>query len=75
MFENEVKVFFCSFNEPYYIKYEKLDIMVRICDSKNFGQVLNEFLIYLNEADPHFVRKTIKSIGKIALLYDKAIEK
>ncbi|CAK80625.1 unnamed protein product (macronuclear) [Paramecium tetraurelia] len=75
LFENEVKVFFCSFNEPYYIKYEKLDIMVRICDSKNFGQVLNELLIYLNEADPHFVRKAIKSIGKIAITYDKALDK
>ncbi|CAD8159436.1 unnamed protein product [Paramecium pentaurelia] len=73
LFENEVKVFFCSFNEPYYIKYEKLDIMVRICDSKNFNQVLNELMIYLNEADPHFVRKTIKSIGKIAIMYDKAL--
>ena len=49
--------------------------MVRICDSKNFGQVLNELLIYLNEADPHFVRKTIKSIGKIAITYDKALDK
>lgn len=36
LFENDVKVFFCSFNEPYYVKYEKLDIMVRICDNKNF---------------------------------------
>lgn len=30
-------------------------------------------MIYINEADPHFVRKTIKSIGKIAMMYDKAL--
>jgi AP-1 complex subunit beta-1 len=32
-------------------------------------------MIYLNEADPHFVRKTIKAIGKIAVSYEKAIDK
>jgi len=36
---------------------------------------LNELHIYLNEADPHFVRKAIKAVGKIAVQYDKAIEK
>lgn len=40
--------------------------MVRICDSKNYSQVLNELNIYLHEADPHFVRKTLRSVGKIA---------
>lgn len=30
-------------------------------------------MIYINEADPHFVRKTIKSIGKIGMMYDKAL--
>jgi hypothetical protein len=36
---------------------------------------LTELHIYVNEADPDFVRKTIRSIGKIAVQYDKAIEK
>lgn len=49
--------------------------MVRISDSKNFLQVLNELSIYLNEIDTDFVRKSIKAIGKIAIRYEKATEK
>lgn len=75
LFEKDVKVFFCAFNEPYYVKYEKLDIMVRICDNKNYAAVLAELAIYINEVDTEFVKKAIKAIGKIAIRYDKSIEK
>ena len=29
----------------------------------------------MSEADPDFVRKTIKSIGKIAIQYEKSVDK
>jgi AP-1 complex subunit beta-1 len=48
---------------------------VKICDNKNYPQVLNELGIYINEADPEFVRRTVKALGKIGLRYDKSVEK
>jgi vesicle coat complex subunit len=33
--DNEVKYFFIGFNEPFYIKYEKLEILSKIVDIKN----------------------------------------
>lgn len=75
LFENNVKVFFCSFNNPYFLKYEKLDIMVKICDKNNNLQVINELGLYINEADPEFVRRSIKALGKIGLEFEKAGEK
>ena len=56
-------MFFCSVNEPYYVKYEKLDILTKIINSNNNDSILNELKIYLSEADPDFVKKTIKAIG------------
>ena len=30
VFDRELKVFYCNFNDPIYIKREKLDILVRL---------------------------------------------
>ena len=37
---NEVKVFFCKYNDPIYVKMEKLEIMSRLATDKNIDQVL-----------------------------------
>ena len=57
--EKDIKCFFCNFNEPYYIKNEKLDILSKVCDHKNYELVLNELNLYVAEPEPNFVRKTI----------------
>jgi len=33
--EKEVKVFFCKYNDPIYVKMEKLEIMMKLVDNKN----------------------------------------
>ena len=73
--EKHIKVFFCNFNEPYYIKNEKLDILAQICDDKNYELVINEIKEYVNEPDPDFVRRSISSIAKIAIKFDKAVDR
>lgn len=55
----EIKCLFCSVNEPYYIKNEKLIILTRITDSKNYEVVINELAEYINEPDPDFVKKSV----------------
>lgn len=40
--QNEMRVFFCKYNDPSYVKLEKLDIMVRLAGEKNVDALLSE---------------------------------
>ncbi len=40
--KNEMKVFFVKYNDPIYVKLEKLDIMIRLTNATNIAQVLAE---------------------------------
>lgn len=73
--DKDVKCFFCNFNEPYYIKNQKLDILAKICDLKNYEVVLDELKLYVSESDTNFVRKSIKAVCSIALRFKKGAEK
>eukprot|EP00922_Rhytidocystis_sp_ex-Travisia-forbesii_P004925 GHVS01007206.1.p1 GENE.GHVS01007206.1~~GHVS01007206.1.p1 ORF type:complete len:933 (+),score=110.68 GHVS01007206.1:112-2910(+) len=72
---NEVKMFFCKYNDPVYVKMEKLDIMVRLASEKNVDQVLMEFKEYAAEVDVDFVRKAVRAIGRCAIKLDRAAER
>lgn len=72
LMEDKLKSFFCLFNEPYYVKNEKLDILVRICNEKNVDVMLNELTAYATEPDTEFVKRSIRAIGSIATRFDKA---
>jgi len=37
-----MKVFFVKYNDPIYVKLEKLDIMIRLTNHANIAQVLAE---------------------------------
>ena len=39
---NEMRVFFCKYNDPLYVKVEKLDIMVRLATENNIDPLLSE---------------------------------
>lgn len=38
----EMRVFFCKYNDPLYVKVEKLDIMVRLAGENNVDALLSE---------------------------------
>lgn len=40
--KNEVKVFFCKYTDPIYVKMTKLEIIYRLADERNMEQVLAE---------------------------------
>lgn len=50
-------MFFCKYNDPIYVKLEKLDIMIALANSTNIDQVLLELKEYATEVDVDFVRK------------------
>lgn len=39
---NEIRVFFCKYNDPPYVKMEKLDIMIKLASEKNVDTLLSE---------------------------------
>ncbi|KAI9295441.1 putative beta-adaptin [Neoconidiobolus thromboides FSU 785] len=65
--KEEIKVFFCKYNDPIYVKLAKLEIIFRLATSANVGQVLNELVEYASEVDVDFVRKSVRAIGRLAI--------
>jgi len=71
----EMKVFFCKYNDPIYVKMEKLEIMMMLVSERNVEQVLLEFKEYATEVDVEFVRKAVRAIGRCAIKLEKAAER
>lgn len=71
----ELRVFFCKYNDPPYVKLQKLEIMVRIANEKNYEQLLSELKEYALEVDMDFVKRAVKAIGQVAIKIEAASEK
>jgi len=71
----EVKHFFCKYNDPIYVKMEKLEIMIKLTSVENVEQVLMEFKEYATEVDVEFVRKAVRAIGRCAIKIEKAAQR
>jgi vesicle coat complex subunit len=64
---DHIKVFFVKYNDPIYVKLEKLDVMIRLVSDANIQQVLAELKEYATEVDVDFVRKSVRAIGRCAI--------
>lgn len=73
--EHEIKVFFCKYNDPIYVKMEKLEIIIRLASDRNIEQVLLELKEYATEVDVDFVRRAVRAIGRCAIKLDKSAER
>lgn len=68
-------MFFCKYDDPYYIKYEKIDLLVRQTNLKNYEMVLNELNEYACDMEIDFSRKAVRSIGTLSLNFSKCVDK
>jgi AP-1 complex subunit beta-1 len=75
LLDTDYKVFFCKYNDPLYVKMEKLDRMVQIANAKNVESCLAELKEYAQEIDVEFVMKSVRSIGRIAVNLEPAAER
>ena len=71
----ELRVFFCKYDDPPYLKFQKLEIMVRIANDTNVDQLLMELKEYALEVDMDFVRRAVKAIGQVAIKIENASER
>ncbi|KAI0093614.1 Adaptor protein complex beta subunit [Irpex rosettiformis] len=72
--KNDVKVFFCKYNDPIYVKLAKLEIMYRLAREENAREVLAELQEYASEVDVDFVRKSVRAIGRVAIKVEAAAD-
>jgi len=71
----DIRVFFCKYNDPPYVKLEKLEIIVRLTNEKNVEYVLAELKEYATEVDVEFVRRAVLAIGRVAVKLERATER
>ncbi|KFY76247.1 hypothetical protein V498_09658 [Pseudogymnoascus sp. VKM F-4517 (FW-2822)] len=69
---NDIRVFFCKYNDPIYVKVTKLELIFMLANEKNINEVLTELREYATEIDVHFVRKSVRAIGKLAIKIEPA---
>ncbi|KAJ1677093.1 beta-adaptin, partial [Spiromyces aspiralis] len=74
MLAKHLKVFYCKYNDPVYIKYEKLSILVRICSESSAGQLMTELREYAKEVDVDFVRRSIQAIGQVGIRFESVAQ-
>ena len=67
LFGSEISVFFCSYNDPQYVKLEKLDIIGKIVDDGSIDRILPEMSEYAKDVDTEIVKIAIKVLSKCAL--------
>ena len=71
----EMRVFFTKYNDPPYVKLEKLEVIIKLANESNIDQVLSELREYANEVDVDFVRKSVRAIGRCAIKIESSSER
>ena len=72
LIDRDVKIFFCNYNDPLYVKLGKLEVIIRLADNKNIDQILPELKEYAQEVDIVMVRHSVQAIGRCAIKLEQA---
>ena len=67
---DDYSAFICSYNDPIFIKLEKMELMSNMVKPKNIKKVMNEFYEYHKDINGDFVCISIKYLSSIALRGD-----
>lgn len=62
-----IQAFFCKYNDPYYVKMEKLELLISLVTPRHLERVLSELKEYSTQADVAFVRSAVRAIGRCAV--------
>ncbi|ODQ47654.1 hypothetical protein PICMEDRAFT_15579 [Pichia membranifaciens NRRL Y-2026] len=73
--DKELRAFFIKYNDPLYLKLEKIEIMIRISNDDNCMLLLSELREYSMEVDIDLVNRAINAIGQIAIKIEKCSKK
>lgn len=73
--QTDIRMFVCKYNDPLYVKLEKIAVMVQLASDRNIDQVLSEFREYASEVDIEVVRHSVRAIGQAAIKIERAAER
>ncbi|KNB43375.1 hypothetical protein JH06_3696 [Blastocystis sp. subtype 4] len=75
LLSQNIQVFFCKYNDPYYVKMEKLELLISLATSRHLERILSEFKDYSTQADVSFVRASVRAIGRCALKLESSADR
>ncbi|KAM8975353.1 AP-4 complex subunit beta-1 isoform 1-T1 [Pelodytes ibericus] len=70
-FSTHYKKFFCSYNDPHYIKNQKMDILCELVNDENVHSVLEELRVCCTDVSVQLAHTAIFAIGRIARTYSE----
>nr|DBA34006.1 TPA: hypothetical protein GDO54_001615 [Pyxicephalus adspersus] len=70
-FSSHYKKFFCSYNDPHYIKNQKIDILCELVNDENVHSILEELRICCTDVSIQLAHTAIFAIGRIARTYSE----
>ncbi|KAJ9462782.1 Beta-adaptin-like protein C, partial [Diplonema papillatum] len=71
----DVKVFFCKYTDPTYVKLEKLEVLLRLLTDKNAENIVSELHEYCYDVEPTFSRRSIEALGSCAIRLERITPK
>ncbi|XP_071993742.1 AP-4 complex subunit beta-1 isoform X2 [Engystomops pustulosus] len=70
-FSHHYKKFFCSYNDPHYIKNQKIDILCELVNDENVHSILEELRVCCTDVSPQLAHTAVFAIGRIARTYSE----
>ncbi len=75
LLDKDFKHFYVKYNDPIYVKLEKIDILYKLADAKNFENIINELKSYaITEFDQDLIKRAIRYIGYVGYKFDKSLD-
>ncbi|XP_028652306.2 AP-4 complex subunit beta-1 isoform X2 [Erpetoichthys calabaricus] len=71
LFAEQYKKFFCSYSEPNYIKFRKMEILIELVNDNNVAVILEELRAYCTDISPELAQAAIFAIGRIGQNYSE----
>ncbi|KAJ1500936.1 AP-1 complex subunit beta-1, partial [Coelomomyces lativittatus] len=76
VFQTDLRLFFCQYNDPLFVKLEKLKLLLTLTTQESgIEPVLQELKEYANEVDPVFVKQVVLAMGRLALQWEPAADR
>eukprot|EP00624_Nannochloropsis_granulata_P006951 evm.model.NODE_5579_length_11332_cov_19.341246.5 len=66
VFDDEYRQLYVRYNEPTFVKYEKIGILALIASNDTVADIMSELAEYATDVDQEVSRRSIRAIGNIA---------
>ncbi|PVU85408.1 hypothetical protein BB559_003538 [Furculomyces boomerangus] len=75
LLSKQMNMFFLKYNDPDYVKFEKMNLLVKLCTEENIEKLLSELGEYSKDVDANVCRRAIRALERTAMNFPKNSEK